>query len=72
MIDNRNETIGKKIREAEVQKYPFMLIIGEDEEKNGTVSVRKHGDSGKSNTTMKIEEFVTVIQEEINKTMKSF
>lgn len=71
VVDNRNETIGKKIREAEVQKYPFMLIIGEEEEKNGTVSVRKHGDAGKSNITMKIEEFISFIQEEVSKTVRS-
>ena len=71
LVDNRNETIGKKIREAEVQKYPFMLIIGEEEEKNGTVSVRKHGDAGKSNITMKIEEFISFIHEEVNKTVRS-
>ena len=71
LVDNRNETIGKKIREAEVQKYPFMLIIGEEEEKNGTVSVRKHGDDGKSNITMKIEDFISFIHEEVNKTVRS-
>lgn len=71
-IDNRNETIGKKIRDAETQKYPFMLIIGEDEEKNGTISVRKHGDDGKSNQTMTIEAFADLVQEEINKTLKQF
>ena len=51
--------IGKKIREAELQKYPFMLIIGEDEENNATVSVRKQGESGKSNTSMKVEDFIS-------------
>ncbi|MBA5791360.1 threonine--tRNA ligase [Flavobacterium sp. xlx-214] len=71
-LDDRNETIGKKIREAELQKYPFMLIIGEDEEKNATVSVRKQGESGKSNTSMKIEEFISLIEEEVNKTIKQF
>ena len=71
-IDNRNETIGKKIRDAEVQKYPFMLIVGEEEEKNGMISVRKHGDDGKSNRTMTIEEFSELVQEEINKTLKQF
>lgn len=71
LVDNRNETIGKKIREAEVQKYPFMLIIGEEEEKNGTVSVRKHGDAGKSNITMKTEEFISFIKDEVNKTVRS-
>ncbi|MTG99119.1 MULTISPECIES: threonine--tRNA ligase [Myroides] len=72
LVDNRNETIGKKIREAEVQKFPYMLIVGEDEEKNGTISVRKHGDSGKSNQTMKIEEFAAMIQEEVNNSVKQF
>lgn len=72
LIDNRNETIGKKIREAEVQKLPFMLIVGEEEEKNGTVSVRRHGDDGKSNQTMSIEEFASLVQEEVNKVLKPF
>lgn len=72
VLDNRNETIGKKIREAELNKFPYMLIIGEDEEKNGTVSVRKQGDAGKSNETMKIEDFAKVIQNEIKKTEKTF
>lgn len=71
-LDDRNETIGKKIREAELQKYPFMLIIGEEEENNATVSVRKQGESGKSNTSMKIEEFVSLIEEEVSKTIKQF
>jgi len=71
-IDNRNETIGKKIREAEVQKTPFMLIVGEEEEKNGTISVRRHGDAGKSNQNMTVEEFAVLVQEEIDKTLKTF
>ncbi len=72
LIDNRNETIGKKIRESEVQKLPFMLIVGEEEEKNGTISVRRHGDAGKSNQSMTIEEFASVVAEEVNKTLKPF
>ncbi|MEC4115270.1 threonine--tRNA ligase [Myroides pelagicus] len=72
LVDNRNETIGKKIREAEVQKFPYMLIVGEEEEKNGTISVRRHGDSGKSNQTMKIEQFISMIQEEVNNSVKQF
>ncbi|UUV20936.1 threonine--tRNA ligase [Flavobacterium sp. CBA20B-1] len=71
-LDDRNETIGKKIREAELQKYPYMLIIGEEEEKNNQVSVRKQGESGKTNTSMSIEEFSSLIQDEINKTIKQF
>lgn len=56
-VDDRNETIGKKIRDSEVQKIPFMLIIGEQESENETVSIRKHkeGDLG----TMSQESFVT-------------
>ena len=72
LIDNRNETIGKKIREAEVKKYPFMLILGEEEEKNGTVSVRRHGQEGRGNATLTIEAFVEMIQEETSKTLKEF
>ncbi len=72
VLDNRNETIGKKIREAELNKFPYMLIIGEEEEKNGTVSVRKQGESGKSNETMTIEAFAELIREEIKKTEKTF
>ena len=72
IIDNRNETIGKKIRDAEVQKYPFMLIVGEDEQSNGTVSVRRHGQEGKGNQTLKIEEFIQLVNEEVAKTLKVF
>jgi threonyl-tRNA synthetase len=72
LIDNRNETIGKKIREAEMQKMPFMLIVGEEEEKNGTISVRRNGQEGKGNVTVTIEEFVKIVNEEINKTLKQF
>ncbi len=71
-IDNRNETIGKKIREAEVKKMPFMLIVGEEEEKSGTISVRKHGQDGKGNQTMSIEDFANLVNEEVSKTLKQF
>ena len=71
-LDNRSETIGKKIRDAEVQKFPYMIIVGEEEEKNETISVRKHGDDGKSNQTITIEAFATLVDEEIKKTLKSF
>lgn len=70
LTDNRNETIGKKIREAEMQKIPFMIIIGEDEEKNGTISVRKHG--GEDLGSMTVESFSNIIKIEINKTLKQF
>ena len=66
-VDNRNEKVGKKIRDAEVSKVPFMLIVGEKEIENGTVSVRKHGEGDKG--SMKIEEFVQFIQKEIDETL---
>src|SRR5690554_5824730 len=72
VIVDRNETIGRKIREAEIQKFPYMLIIGEEEETNGTVSIRKHGDSGKSNTVMSIEDFIELIQKEVSNSVQSF
>ncbi len=70
LVDNRNETIGKKIREAEMNKIPYMLILGEQEEKDGTVSVRKHseGDQG----TMSVEAFSELIHSEIEKNSVEF
>lgn len=62
-VDDRNEKIGKKIRDNELNKIPFMLIVGEQEEKEGAVAVRKQGDgdTGKMN----IAEFVSFINEAI-------
>ncbi len=70
LVDDRNEKVGRKIRDAELSKIPFMLIIGENEEKEGTVSVRKHseGDLG----SFSIEEFADIIQTEIDKTLQQF
>ena len=70
LVDYRNEKVGRKIRDAEVKKIPFMLIIGENEEKEATVSVRKHseGDLG----TFTVKEFSNLIQKEIEKTLKQF
>ena len=72
LVDNRNETIGKKIRDAEMQKIPFMLIVGEEEEKNGTISIRRHGQEGKGNITITIDEFAAIVNDEISKTLKVF
>jgi threonyl-tRNA synthetase len=72
LIDNRNETIGKKIRDAEMQKIPFMLIVGEEEEKNGTISIRRHGQEGKGNMTVTIGQFAAIVKEEVEKTLKVF
>ena len=62
-VDDRNEKVGKKIRDAEVSKVPYMLIIGEKEIENGTLSVRKHGEGDIG--TMKIEEFSAIVEKEI-------
>lgn len=70
LVDNRNEKTGRKIRDAEVNKIPFMVIVGEQEEKDGTVSVRKHGEGDLG--TFTIEEFVSLIQKEVSKTLVPF
>ncbi|KAA2218044.1 threonine--tRNA ligase [Maribacter flavus] len=70
LIDNRNETVGKKIREAEMKKIPFMLIVGENDESSTTVSVRRHG--GEDLGAISIENFCDLVSTEINSTLKSF
>jgi threonyl-tRNA synthetase len=65
LIDDRSEKIGKKIRDNELKRIPYLLIIGEKEVENGTVSVRKQGEGDKG--SMKIEEFVNFINTEIKK-----
>ena len=63
LVDDRNEKVGKKIRDAELAKVPFMLIVGEEEVEANTISVRQRGkgDLGK----MPYEDFVTLVQNEI-------
>ena len=70
LLDNRNETVGKKIREAEMNKIPFMIIIGENEEATNTISVRKHG--GDDLGSISIKDFSDLVTSEINSTLKSF
>jgi threonyl-tRNA synthetase len=70
VIDNRSETIGKKIREAEMNKVPYMVILGESEENDQTISVRKHG--GEDLGTISVDKFSEIITAEINKTLKQF
>ena len=70
LIDDRNETVGKKIREAEMQKIPFMLIVGEQEENSEKVSVRKHG--GEDLGALDIDSFSDLVSSEISSTLKSF
>ena len=63
LIDSRDEKIGRKIRDAEVKKIPYMLIIGEKEMNDGVVSVRKHGDGDLG--SMSQEEFKSQLIKEI-------
>ena len=62
-IDERSEKTGRKIRDAETAKIPYMLIVGEKEEEDGTVSVRRHGNI--NDGTMPLGDFVTLINEAI-------
>ena len=64
LVDERNEKIGRKIRDAEVTKIPFMLIVGEKEATSGELSVRRHGEGDLG--TMTREDFVKSIEDEIS------
>jgi len=66
-IDDRAEKTGRKIRDAELKRIPYMLIVGEKEEKEGTVSVRKQGQGDLG--TFTLEEFAQLMQSEMNKEM---
>ncbi len=70
VVDHRNETIGRKIRDAEMNKVPFMLIVGEQEEKDGTVSVRRHGEGDLG--VMPIADFAKMVSSEVAKEVKKF
>lgn len=65
-IDDRNEKIGKKIRDTEMMRVPYMLVLGEKEASEGKVSVRKQGQEGKGDLgTMDLASFINMIGEEI-------
>ncbi|WP_299063976.1 threonine--tRNA ligase [uncultured Polaribacter sp.] len=70
LIDNRSEKTGRKIRDAEVSKIPFMVVIGEKEEQDNTVSIRRHGEGDLG--TFSIKEFISLIKTEESKTLKKF
>jgi threonyl-tRNA synthetase len=63
VIDHRDEKIGRKIRDAEVKKTPFMLIVGEKEKEEGMVSIRKHGQGDLGSMT--VNDFIKLFQDEI-------
>ena len=70
LVDERNEKIGRKIRDAEVNKIPFMLIIGEKEASENKVSVRRQGSGDLGSFT--IEEFASIISKEIEEKLLQF
>lgn len=69
-VDYRGEKIGKKIRDAEVQKIPFMIVVGEKEQADGTISVRRHtqGDLGQ----MTVEALAAAVNDEVSHSIKQF
>ena len=69
-VDDRNETVGKKIRESELKKVPFMLIVGDEEVKQKTFPVRAHG--GKDIGKMNIDEFIQFIKKKTTENIKDF
>lgn len=66
-VDDRNEKIGKKIRDTEMKKVPFMLVVGEKEEQDGAVAVRKHGHGDQG--VLAIQDFIKNIHDEINQSI---
>ena len=69
-IDERSEKTGRKIRDAEVRKIPFMLIVGERESNESKVSVRRHG--GMDMGTMTIEEFIAIANKEMKENIDEY
>jgi len=65
LIDDRSEKIGKKIRDNELKRIPYLLVIGEKEVESGTISVRRQGEGDKG--VMKPDEFISLIRNEISK-----
>ena len=70
LADSRNETVSRKIREAELEKIPFMIIIGDEEEKNNLLPIRGHG--GKDFGKKSIKELVEFINKKVRETIEDF
>jgi threonyl-tRNA synthetase len=67
LVDHRDEKIGRKIRDAEVKKLPYMLIVGEKEAETGTVSVRRHGSGDQGSLAQ--AEFLELFRKELDASM---
>ena len=70
LVDDRNEKIGRKIRDNELKRIPYLLIIGEKEAEAGHVSVRRQGEGDQGTKTL--DEFATFIHEEVKKQLSAF
>lgn len=70
IIDDRNEKIGRKIRDNELKRIPYLLVVGEKEMTDGTVAVRKQGEGDKG--TMSVDDFAKVINTEVNIFMNAY
>lgn len=70
LVDDRNEKIGRKIRDNELKRIPYMLIVGEKEAENNEVSVRKQGEGDKG--SMKITTFAALLKDEVEKMMNQW
>jgi threonyl-tRNA synthetase len=68
-VDERNEKIGRKIRDSEMKRIPFLLVVGEKEVEEGLVSVRKQGDGDKG--AMKLEDFANFVKSEVEKELNN-
>jgi threonyl-tRNA synthetase len=69
ILDSRDEKIGRKIRDAEVRKIPYMLIVGEKEQEENKISIRKHGQGDLGSVSL--EEFITLFNKEISDTLSA-
>ncbi len=63
-IDNRVESLGKKIRQAELRKIPYMIVVGEQEEQNQTITIRRK--IGEEMKNIKVEEFISLIADVVD------
>ncbi len=70
IVDDRNEKIGRKIRDNELKRIPYMIIVGEKEEQEGAVSVRRQGEGDKG--SMSVSDFAKMINTEVDQMTKSF
>ena len=68
-VDSRNEKIGRKIRDNEMKRIPYMLVVGEKEQTDGTVAVRKQG--GGAQSVMSMEDFAAKINADVAEMLKA-